>query len=193
MSSYFSMKIGDESRWHLQILEKFTDGSAVNIWAYRCRALSNPKPVPFRIQVEGKRVDFNPTAFSAIVASRRMADAIEAIAPMDIQRIPAIIEGQASDWEVVNILHCVDCIDYERSLIQYYPANHPTKPGKPRGIIRLELDPSRISGVHVFHPEDWQVATIVSDVLKGALESICASGIEYVLVADAATWRNEKP
>lgn len=187
MSNFFKITMDDENRWHLQILDSFADGSAVDIWAYRCKTLPNPKPVPVRIQIEGTQVDFNPTVFSAIVASRRMAEAIEAIAPNDIQRIPALVEGGQGDWEVVNILPCIDCIDSERSLIQYYPTNHPTKAGKPRGIIRLVIDPSRVDGHHVFHPKDWEVAVIVSDVVKDALERISASGIEYIPVTNVYT------
>jgi hypothetical protein len=187
VNDYYKINMADEERWHLAVMDNFADSSEVDIWAYhRCTLLDRPKPVPFRIQVEGKRVDYNPTAFSATVVSRRMADLIEGVAPWDIQRIPAIVQEDRGEWEVINILACADCIDHDGSLIQYYPENHPTKAGKPRGVVRLILDPARIQGHHIFHPAGWHVATIVSDVLKAKLEELGATGIEYTRVTDAA-------
>lgn len=184
MRNYYKLGMGNGNRWHLSLLDTFPDGSAVDIWAYRCKPIENLKPVPFKIQIHGDRVDYNPTAFSAIVVSRRLADAIEAIAPNDIQRIPAAIEGHTGEWEVLNILTCVDCIDHDRSIIQYYPANHPTRPGKPRGVVRLILDPTDIGDKHIFHPKDWPVSVVISDILKAVFESSSISGIEYIPTTD---------
>lgn len=187
MQPYFRLTMADEDRWHLEIEEHFSDGTPVDIWGYsRCLAIDNPKPVPFRIQVEGTRVDYTPTAFLATVVSRRMVEVLERMAPKDIQRIPALVDGKNSEWEVINILSCVDCIDHAASLIQYYPSNHPTNPGEPRGVLRLVLEPSRIGDHHIFHPKDWQVATIVSSVVKTALEEIGSTGIEYIPVTGSA-------
>jgi hypothetical protein len=115
-----------------------------------------------------------------------MADVIERTAPNDLQRIPVVIDGEQGGWEIINVLPCVDCIDRQASLMQYYPADHPAKAGKPRGVIRLVLDPSRIGSHHIFHPKDWRVATIVSEDVRNALDEIGATGMEYVPVTRLA-------
>ena len=185
MLKYYEIEMADEERWHLALIDNFPDGSEVDIWAYhRCKFLAEPKPVPFEIQVDGKRVDYNPTAFSPMVVSRRMADCLATVCAEDFQRIPAVVGGDKGDWEVINVLSCVDCIDHGASTMQYYPLDHPTKAGKPRGVIQLVLDPHRIGRHHILHPAGWRVATVVSAVVKTALEEIGATGIEYVAVTE---------
>ena len=183
MQEYFEMQMGDsDGEWCLAILDIYPNGSPVDIWAYnRCQPICEPRPVPFKIQLDGRRVDFNPTAFGAMVVSRRMADRFEQISPCEIQRIPANVEGESGEWEVINVLSCLDCIDEKASRIQYFPTNHP-KSGKPRSIFPLVLDSSRIGRHHVFHLKDWRVATIVSNVVKNAFDEIGATGIKYMPV-----------
>lgn len=185
MLRYYELRMADAERWHLELMDKFPDGSDVDIWAYRrCQWLRGPKPVPFTIQVDGKRVDYNPTAFSPIVVSRRMADCLARVCPEDLQRIPAVVQGDTNEWEVINVLSSVDCIDHAASMIQYFPPDHPTKPGEPRGVVRLVLDPRRVGRHHIFHPTEWHVATVVSAAVKTAFERIEATGIEYVPVTE---------
>jgi hypothetical protein len=183
MRNYYLMSLADEAdAWSLAVLDSFGDGTPVDVWAYnQCKLIADPRPVPLKIQVEGRRLDFNPTAFSATVVSHRMAEALERVSPNEIQRIPAIVEGETDNWEVINILPCPDCIDHKASLIQYFPASHATKARKPRGILRLVIDPCT-ENCHVFHPKDWRVATIVSQAAKDALEDVGATGVEYMPV-----------
>jgi hypothetical protein len=183
MTRYYSLGMTDEDRWHLDLDQHFADGSPVDIWAYsRCEVIKHPKPVPFRIQVQGKRVDYNPTAFLVTVVSERMARVLEESAANDVQVIPAIVNGTTDRWNVINIITCVDCIDHHRSLIYYYPRDDHEKPGKPRGVLKLAVDAELIGDPQVLHPKDWVVATIVSEKVKMAVERIGASGIDFMLV-----------
>lgn len=75
--------------------------------------------MPFSMHILGKQVDYNQTAFGAMVVSHRMAESIADIAPGDVQRIPAIIDAAEGSWEVFNVLTCMDCIDHRRSVIHY--------------------------------------------------------------------------
>ena len=129
-------------------------------------------------------MDFCPTAFGTIIVSSQMADVVEGMANAEIQRIPACVKGHDGSWEVLNVLSCVDCIDHEKSRIQYYPADHPEKPNKPRGVLKLVLDTERAEGYHIFKPEDWRVVTVVSEELKTALEGAEIEGIEYWRVSE---------
>ncbi|WP_422928558.1 imm11 family protein [Singulisphaera sp. PoT] len=163
----------------MAIGDQFSDGSPVDIWAYgRCERLINPSAVPFEVQVPGDPVDYNCTAFGCTVISDRMARVVEGIAPLGVQFIPATLEAPGK-WEVLNILDCLDCIDRERSLIQYFPEDHPEKAGRPRGVAKLIIDPDAIGDHHMFRLRDWMVVEIVSEAMKGELERNGIGGMEY--------------
>jgi hypothetical protein len=117
--------------------------------------------------------------FATTIVSSRLADLWQRIAGKDIQRIPADVEGDDGEWEVINIVSCVECISHEQSKITYYPDRHPEKPGKPSGVLKLVLDPDRIGDHHIFHPKDWETVTIVSDSVKRAMEEMGATGVDY--------------
>lgn len=120
--------------------------------------------------------------FGALVFSREAADVVSRVAPADIQRIPVEINAPG-EWEVVNVLKSVDCIDHDASIVHYYPPDHHEYPNKPNGIIKLMLDSSRISpDCHIFKVKNWRVATIVSETLKDALEEIDLVGVRFIKV-----------
>ncbi len=187
MQEFYQLAAGDnEDAWHLEVKDAFEDGTVLDIWAYRgIQRLEHPKRVPFKIQVDGRRIDHYDSAFCTTVVSRRLAELWQSIAGDDIQRIPAVVEGDLGEWEVINIVSCVDCIDHQRSKITYYPARHPEKPGKPRGVLKLVLDRNRIGDHHIFHPKDWEVVTIVSDTVKKAMEDMGATGVDFWPVTEA--------
>ncbi|WP_417388322.1 imm11 family protein [Gimesia sp.] len=176
---YYQLVMATDDRWTLSICREFPDGSPVDKWAYtRCQTLASPSPVPFQVRVQGDAVDYNSTAFGCLVVSTRMGQIIEEISPDEIQRIPALVDAEG-DWEVLNLLHCVDCIDFERSDIQFYPDDHPEKAGKPRGVKKLRISGASVGSCHIFRPRDWTVAEIVSEKVKQALEGNGIKGIEY--------------
>ncbi|MCH7727851.1 MAG: hypothetical protein IH991_15435 [Planctomycetes bacterium] len=177
---YFKLAMTNDERWTLAIDRVFASGESVDIWAYSLGKVANANcSVPFHQDVEGESVDFNPTAFGSIVVSTKMANVLAEFASSDIQRIPAQVQGVQGDWEVLNVLSVVDCIDHELSKIQYFPDDHPEKPEKPRGIMKLVLDSGKASGRHVFKLKDWLVATVVSEDVKVALEDAGITGVEF--------------
>lgn len=176
MQAYYQLVIADEERWHVEVEG---DEAPLDIWA--CNWVEMPPSMRFSVNVDGRRVDYGHTGWAAIpVISRRMADSLNSIAPDDIQRLPASVAGEADgEWEVLNVLARPDCICHQKSNITYYPDNHPDKPGKPRGVIRLIIDADRVPGHHVFRPKDWEIALVVSDDVKSLLEVLGISGVEY--------------
>lgn len=177
---YYKITPGDDETWHISVNETFPDGTPLDIWAYRgCQQAVDTRPVPLHIVQHGKRVDYYPTPFLTTIVSKQLADCWARFATSDIQRIPAHISDNCGDWEVIVVLPCIDCIDHTRSKITYHPPNHSEKPGKPRGVLKLVLDPARIGDHHIFHPKDWEVATIVSEKVKQAMEDLGATGAEF--------------
>lgn len=170
--------LADESRRHLDIVSYHPPFS---IW--KCQPVELNAPIELEVINPGKVVDYDNVSFSIDVVSRRMADIIASFADNEIQRLPAVLDGDVENWEVLNILSHVDCIDYDQSEATFYPDNHPEKPGKPRGFTRLVIDIDRARGHHIFRPVDWEVALIVSDELRIAMESTGITGLEFLPVA----------
>lgn len=178
--AFFELVTGDY-QWVLGAEDKFADGRDVDVWAYgRCERVTETQPVPFVIDAAGPKVDFNPTAYTTIVISRKLGDLLRSILPNDaVQFLPAQIEGATGDWEVLNILSCVDCLDRQRSLVEYFPADHPEKAGKPRSVMRLIVDPSKAVPHDLFRVDGWSVVVVASERLKRQMESAGITGVEY--------------
>lgn len=177
MTAFFELRTADERRWHLDVS---TAESPLDIWA--CERIPGVDPIPLHVFQDGDRVDFERTSFAIPVVSQRVAELFAEFAPNDVQRIPALVEGDDNIWEVINVVTRVDCINFNESIIQYYPPNHPEKPSKPRGVVKLVLDADRIGEHRIFRPRDWEIAFIVSLGVKEALESIGATGVEFIPV-----------
>ena len=180
--SFYKLTFDDDlTRWQLRISRQFPDGTSIDVWAYRkCQDVHHKRPVPFEIARAGLPVDYNETAFSAIVVSAKLGQIWKSFAPNSVQLLSAKIVNSEEEWHIANIRDCVDCLDHARSLIKYCSTDDPDRPGKPRSVMRLVIDPEKAKGHHLFHVSDWKVVTIVSAELKQAMEYAEISGVEYV-------------
>lgn len=177
--NHYQMVMATDSRWLLSICHHFPDNTPVDKWAYSvCQVVSNPSPVPVKVKSTGDIVDYNQTAFGVLVVSEKMADIVESLAPSEVQCIPVLFDAPGT-WKVLNILNCVDCIDHNRSVIDYSPWDHAEKPRKPNGVRKLVIDPERAGDANMFRPRDWKVAEVVSERMREAFDSVGITGIEY--------------
>lgn len=175
MSAYFECDfVADESLWYLAIA---TPETPIDVW--ESREVDPSLVVRFKVFADGKRADFNRASHAIIVASKKLGELLHLIAPKDIQLVPAEVDGDSQPWWVVNVLSCLDCIDHLRSDITYYPTDHARTPGKPRAVLKLVIDPSRVEGHHVFLPKGWEVTLIVSDTVKEAMAQAQITGAEF--------------
>jgi hypothetical protein len=151
----------------------FTTGNPVDITA--------PLVIPLR--QPGIALDFTLADFGMPVVTRTLGLKLAAVAPSELQRLPATIEGVEGEYDVVNVLAALDCLDRARSQVRYWTESdgRPGKVGKPRMITSLGIDPSRALGRHIFRILDWEVALIVSESLASALDSVSGVRLEPVL------------
>lgn len=174
MRYYRAQFDADQPKWHISAPR---DVVPVNIWKFKVHI--SPTPPSFTIFADGPRVDFNEACCAIIVASPTLADVLYENAPHDVQLVPAVIEGDEGPWYVVNVVTCRDCIDHERSTITYFPKNHERYPGEPRAVYRLVLNLEKIGDHDIFRPKGWEIALIVSEKVKLAMEEIGATGVEF--------------
>jgi len=141
---------------------------------------------PLKVLLDPKRkgipLDFTFTNEVMPVAIGWVARLLGEIAGADIQRIPVRVESQEKEYEIINVISLVDCIDVDKSEIEWWKERNnvrPDKAGKPHVISKLVIDPTRVGEHHMFRLSDWTIAIIVSDVIKSAFEEARVSGVKF--------------
>ncbi|MBL8821904.1 MAG: hypothetical protein JNJ77_04895 [Planctomycetia bacterium] len=153
--------------------------------AHEYRTIEVSQPLKVTLSRVGKPLDLTFAAFDMPVATIKTATLLASIADADVQRIPTQIESQTDEFEIINAISCIDCIDTQKSEIQWYEEGNEVRPdlaGSPEMITKIIIDPDRVSGHHIFRPKGWVVAVIVSDVIKQALESSNVSRVMFSAV-----------
>jgi hypothetical protein len=112
-----------------------------------------------------------------------VAAILERLASQDVQLLPARVDGQTEPWFILNVLRIIRCIDDARcDEVDYWKPEdgQPEKVGQYSYVHGLKVDPTKIGDAHIFRPWGWDVAIIVSDTLKQALEQESITGMKYV-------------
>jgi hypothetical protein len=145
-----------------------------------CKRVAHIGSLEIPLRLRGVRVDFTFGALDMIVVHRRVGLLLEELCGDGIQRIPVRVE-ESTDYEILNVLDRVKCIDEERSRIMWWNAKdgRREKLGQYRMISRLEIDPSRTEGKPLFRLAGWEIALIASDLIKGAFERAGVTGAKF--------------
>jgi hypothetical protein len=140
-----------------------------------------PRPANVPIQYAGKPVAFNLAAFDMPVVSERIAIAIEELAPGQVQRFPVLIDLRIPGYEILNVACTEACLDESRTeVLKWKPEDgHPQKVGQYRMVMNLKIDPARAVNRHVLRIRGWEVALLVSERVKTALEAIENLGVIF--------------
>ena len=130
-----------------------------------------------------------------VVVSERIGGLVESLAPEDVQRIPARVDGTQERYELLHVLARIDCIDWENT-----PA-YARRPGQARGengtlaslgelinrdrlsrhVISstMRLRPEGIDGARIFRVVNWHLFPVVTAEIKAALEDAGATGVTF--------------
>jgi hypothetical protein len=194
--------LGIKGRWHLNGLadskgreldsRDFRYGLPVELGPPMKVSLYNQElvvdvhgPLRVTLQYKGKPLDFTFAGDEMPVVTTKVADLIAKFASSDIQRIPVQVASREEHYEIINVVSRIDCIDVKRSEIDEWwteEDDRPDKIGKPRMIYKLVIDPGRVGNSNIFRPEGWEVATIVSEVIKDAFERAEVTGVRFSAV-----------
>ena len=138
------------------------------------------------VDYDGIPLDFTFAALGMPVVNSNTANVFRQLAPNDMQLIPIIVEGRLEEYFIANALRSVDCIDYQRTEVQFWenaPETPPEKVGKPEMIVGLHIKESSIPrDIEVFRLQDWIPPLIVSERIKKALEVRRTTGIKFAKV-----------
>ncbi|WP_225411653.1 imm11 family protein [Stigmatella hybrida] len=133
------------------------------------------------IKIAGRPLDFSWALLSVPVVHVKVASMLADRAPGDVQLIPADIEGQRDQYLVLVATRLIRCIDEEASKVRFWKPEHgvPDKVGQYMGVDRLRIDKRRVGNAGVFRPEGWEVALLVSEELKNAIEDMGVTGARF--------------
>jgi hypothetical protein len=168
-------------RWHLDTpIDR--QGRKVFDWDFKRGApvhVEGRLKIP--IEIAGRSLDFSEAGIRIPVVHVKVASMLAERATGDVQLIPADIEGQPDQYLVLVATRLIRCIDEEASEVSFWTPEHgvPDKVGQYMGVDRLRIDKVKVGGAKVFRPEGWEVALIVSEEIKDALERMGATGTRF--------------
>jgi hypothetical protein len=133
------------------------------------------------IEIEGRPLDFSEAGIRIPVVHVKVASMLAERAPGDVQLIPADIEGQPDQYLVLVATRLIRCIDEKASKVQFWTAEDgvPDKVGKYWAVDDMRIDKVKVGNAKVFRPEGWEVALIVAEEIKDALERMGATGSRF--------------
>ena len=168
-------------RWHLASPVD-SHGRKLQDWDFK---RGTPVHVEGRLKIPiklaGKPLDFSWAGLSIPVVHVKVASMLAERASGDVQLIPADIEGQPEQYLVLVATRLIRCIDEAASEVSFWKPEHgvPEKVGHYMGVDRLRIDKARVGNAQVFRPEGWEVALIVSEEIKDAMERMGATGTRF--------------
>lgn len=130
--------------------------------------------------VIGNPVHFAMTPWRVPIVDSILAQIIEGFEADAIQRIPVTVLPDVENYEILNIVSKLNCLDYERTTIQYYDEYAPPKKiGKIRSLTNIHLIAELAENHHIFRLADYTLMIIVSEVLKRVLEEKEFTGMKF--------------
>jgi len=143
----------------------------------------NPEgPLKIGFRRPGDPLDYTMADRGMPVASERAAAVFREIAGKDVELVPLEVEGRSEQYYIVNAIRTADCVDEVRSeeVSRFGPEDgRPDLLGEYRSIRLLRIDPSRTGGLDIFRVRKFEVALIVSERLKEALERANLTGLYF--------------
>jgi hypothetical protein len=172
-------------RWFIDD-PRTVDGTEIDERAFTLgKPYAGPKPHSLRVWQSGKEQRFNFGGFDMPVVSNCVASAIEDIAPKLVECFPVCIEGTQRQYVLLNVACRQDCLDERRSrVMKWGPQDgRPERVGQYRMVTELFIDKSRAAGSDIFRIAGWEIALIISDVVKDAIEAVDDLGVVFLPVS----------
>ena len=172
-------------RWHLgsPVDEQ---GRPIDPWQFKSGELLELGCLPrFPLKIPGRPLDFSWAGFTIPLVHDRFVRLVERVAGVEVQFIPAQVEGNPGSWFILNALRIIRCIDDARcEEVQYWTPQdgRPEKVGEYRDVAGMRIDPEKVGDARIFRPWGWTVALIISEDLKQAMEAEGLTGTRFVEV-----------
>ncbi len=138
------------------------------------------------IDEPGRRLEFSTAGLGmAPIVHVRVASLFAELAPDDVQLIPVDVQGQPDQYLILVATKNIRCIDDEASdEVRYWKPEHgqPDRVGDYKSVIGMRIDPTKVGEARVFRTWGWDIALIVSEDIKRALEQARVFGAMFTPV-----------
>ncbi len=158
-------------------------GRRVDPWLFdKGRVLQLEGRPVLGISHSGIPLDFSLTELATPVVTERFVSLFEQLElGREVQFIPALVEGRAEPYFILNVLQVIRCIDDARcEEVAYWTPEDgvPDLVGKYQKVRGLKVDPTRVGDANIFRPWGWTGAIIVTEPIKLAMERVGITGLE---------------
>ncbi|MCP3163219.1 imm11 family protein [Myxococcus qinghaiensis] len=155
-----------------------------DIWQFaEGRPLQIAGHLTFPIEEPGRWLDYcTAGAGMAPVVHVRVANLFAELAPDDVQLIPVDVEGRPEQHVLLVATKLIRCIDDEASeeIMYWKPEDdRPDKLGQYRSVYGMRIDRTKAGGAKVFRTWGWEIALVISEDLKVALERAKVTGAKF--------------
>jgi hypothetical protein len=134
----------------------------------------------------GRRLEFCTAGLGAApIVHVRVASLFAELAPDDVQLIPVDVQGQPDQYLILVATKRIRCIDDAASEeVRYWKPEHgqPERVGDYKSVMGMRIDPTKVGDARVFRTWGWDIALIVSEDIKVALERARVSGAAFTEV-----------
>ncbi|WP_021781137.1 imm11 family protein [Myxococcus hansupus] len=142
---------------------------------------------PLRVPVDepGRAKDFSTAGVGVTpVVHVKVAEVFQELAPHDVQFLPVHIKGHPDQYLILVATKRIRCIDDAASKVQHWRPEDglPEKVGQYYAVDDMRIDVSKTGDAKVFRTEGWDIALIVSEDIKRALERIGVTGVKFTPV-----------
>lgn len=172
------------TRWHLRAPVDMS-GEEVDPRLFTAGLVTKPtSQLRIPLRRAGDEVDFNFGDFDMVVSPAVINAELETLTGASIERIPVWVQASERNYEILNILKFVRCIDEATSEFTKWTTEdgRPDKTGVYRMFTRLQIQQEAANGNHLFRIAEWPIALIASAQAKAILERHGVTGVGFQAV-----------
>jgi hypothetical protein len=173
------------TRWHLRSPVD-EQGQPIDPWKFfEGKRLEPQEEIRFPVKPLGQTLDFTWASFSIPVVHDRLVRLFQHLGVPDVQFIPVQVEAHAGPYFILNALRIIRCIDDAQCTeTQYWKPEdgQPEKVGQYRSVVGMRIDSAKVGDARIFRTWGWDIALVISEDIKQAIESAGISGTRFVEV-----------
>ncbi|HZH14978.1 MAG TPA: DUF1629 domain-containing protein [Archangium sp.] len=185
---YFRLKEDKQSvNWYLGDPLDETGQEVEDPYAFRAgRPVSVKGRLTIPVDEPGRRLEYCTAGLGmAPIVHVRVASLFTELAPNDVQLIPVDVQGQPDQYLILVATKLIRCIDDAASEeVRFWLPEHgqPERVGDYKSVSGLRIDPTKVGDAKVFRTRGWNLALIVSEDIKQALERARVTGAQFTEV-----------
>lgn len=170
------------SRWYLKApIDSSGNEVDSRVFTQGVPATTQLEGLIIPLRRKGTMIDFNFCDFDMVVTPAVLNAELAGLVGGGIQRIPVNVSSCDRDFEILNVIDLVDCVDEAASVFTKWTHEdgRPDKVGQYRMFARLCISAEAAAGHHLFRVREWPIALIASESVKLMFESRGVSGIRF--------------